>query len=560
MKRQLAAILAADIVDYSRMMGEDEIGTLGALRRYRSEVFEPTVAGHRGDIVKKLGDGWLVTFASTVDAVDCALRLQDRLVNEDKLRVRIGVHVGDITIDDEDIFGDGVNVAARLESIARPGSVAISDSVYGMLDTTLNSSFAFLGERTLKNIAQPIRIWIREIKSDLPVASVSVSDSVVFPKLVIRPVECTDERREVNGIALAMTSDLSIMTSHSHWLSVDISGETAHGAYEICGRLRSNGDVLRLETEVIGPNGERIWSDRTDGALSDGFDWHDKTVSNVAGGAYGSIMQAERRQFAQLDPVRCSAEECFLGAMLVVTTDAQDALKAAQLVERAVELNPEYGRAYAFGAARVATTAMGHGSSLAFPINDWVGKFRNWRMRAYELLPSDDPERVPILIGDPDRGSNHGDLRSAINHALRMHPFSQDALIFGGWGLVILGEPGRAIPCLDKGETLVADDLLAVLPKLLRTIALVMLGRDEEALENGRAAVALRPNNPAAHRHLAAAAAHLGLIEEAKASVAAVLRIAPDSTARGLTKSFGYAETEGLERYFSGLKLAGFPE
>jgi adenylate cyclase len=151
--RRLAAILAADVAGYSRMMGEDESGTLADLRLLRGELFEPVVASHRGNVVKRMGDGWLVEFNSAVDAVNCAIAIQNGLVGHDRISVRIGIHVGDIVHEDEDVYGDGVNIAARLQEIVEPGGLAISAFTYESVKGAITETFRDAGERELKNIA-----------------------------------------------------------------------------------------------------------------------------------------------------------------------------------------------------------------------------------------------------------------------------------------------------------------------------------------------------------------------------------------------------------------------
>ena len=157
--RRLSAILAADVVGYSRMMGEDEARTLDALRRLRDDTLAPAVAAHHGRIVKGLGDGWLVSFDSAAEAVRCAAAVQDGLSADAQMRLRIGIHIGDVTFEGGDVFGDGVNIAARLETLAAPGGVAISDAVWSSLDGTLRSRFTDFGPQQLKNIASPVRVW-----------------------------------------------------------------------------------------------------------------------------------------------------------------------------------------------------------------------------------------------------------------------------------------------------------------------------------------------------------------------------------------------------------------
>jgi class 3 adenylate cyclase len=154
--RKLAAVMAADVAGYSKLMGEDETGTLGALRDFRKSLFEPSIAEHRGTVIKSMGDGWLVEFDSVVDAVNCATRIQEALDANAVLKLRIGIHIGDIVHEEDDIFGDGVNVAARLQQIALPGGIVLSDFAHRSIDATLGARFSNLGAKTLKNIRTPI--------------------------------------------------------------------------------------------------------------------------------------------------------------------------------------------------------------------------------------------------------------------------------------------------------------------------------------------------------------------------------------------------------------------
>ena len=156
MERRLAAILAADVVGYSKLMGEDEAGTLAALRHLRNEVFRPAVADHHGNIIKSMGDGWYVEFSSAGDAVACAIHIQDALGDRETIKLRIGLHIGDVTFEEEDIYGDGVNIAARLQEIAAPGAVVISDNARRSIDGKIAAAFNELGSRELKNITEPV--------------------------------------------------------------------------------------------------------------------------------------------------------------------------------------------------------------------------------------------------------------------------------------------------------------------------------------------------------------------------------------------------------------------
>jgi len=214
MERRLAAILAADVVDYSRLMGEDELRTLDALQTLRREIFGPAVAGHRGRVLKSMGDGWLVEFKSVADAVMCAVQIQDRVANHEIIRLRMGLHIGDISEDQEDVYGDGVNVASRLETFAEPGALALSDAVFGTIDGTLRPAFDDVGIHELKNINRPIQIWMRQPQPTRNTAQGpnTSSDGEITeserPVLALYPIETSDERPDVRELANALTNDV----------------------------------------------------------------------------------------------------------------------------------------------------------------------------------------------------------------------------------------------------------------------------------------------------------------------------------------------------------------
>ena len=196
MRRSLTAVLAADVVGYSALMGKDAEGTLATLRRLRTEILAPTVASKRGRLVKSMGDGWVVAFSAVADAVECAMQVQDRLKVDGAMQLRMGVHLGDVTEEDQDVFGDAVNIAARLEALAEPGALAISGEARRMLDAALRPSFDDAGAQTLKNIEDPVHVGFGAARIAASGASLK---SVGFPRLQIKPVECADERPEGPG-------------------------------------------------------------------------------------------------------------------------------------------------------------------------------------------------------------------------------------------------------------------------------------------------------------------------------------------------------------------------
>ena len=336
MTRRLAAILAADVVGYSKLMSEDQDGTLAALRRLRSEVFAPAVASKRGKIVKSMGDGWLVAFDSAADAVTCAMQVQDRLATEAAIKLRIGVHTGDIVQEDEDVFGDGVNIAARLEAISAPGGVAISDAVWSALDGTLKPSFDDQGEKALKNIDHPVKVWSRGGK-----VAASQNAALGAANLSIIPIGTTSDDAEVRELASAVTGDIATFTGNSAWMRTNISETPERGAYIASGSLRHRGDRLRLEMTLTSPAGATLWSGKFDGLLSDSFDWQDGTAEALATQVFGHLLAHEELTIEETPEDLRNAEQWYIYGMLRSSQDTEGLRRALQCMDRAIRLKPD---------------------------------------------------------------------------------------------------------------------------------------------------------------------------------------------------------------------------
>lgn len=320
MNRRLAAILAADIVGYSALMADDEAGTLEALRRLRREIFRPSVAGHRGKVIKAMGDGWLVEFTSAGDAVNCALQVQQRLADEASMNVRIGIHLGDITHEDEDIYGDGVNVAVRLGALSEPGAVTISDAVYGALDGTLKPSFDDAGERTLKNIRRPVRVWVSGAVPEAGATRATTADDprAGFPVVVaIQPMVTSDPRPEIAELSAALTNDLFNYLGHGRWLKAELAETPPGGAFVLSTTLRARGDKLRLDASVAAPGGGIAWSRRVDVDLADSFDWQDEAGFEIATGVTSAIHDAEKARLLALGDTETSAGTWMVRALML---------------------------------------------------------------------------------------------------------------------------------------------------------------------------------------------------------------------------------------------------
>ena len=315
--RRLAAVLAADVAGYSRLMGLNEEGTLANLKSFRKTLVDPSIAAHRGRIVKTTGDGMLVEFASAVDAARCAVEVQRGMAAQNadvpqdvRIEFRIGIHVGDIIFDDNDIFGDGVNIAARLEGIAEPGGICISDDAQRQVRGKVDFAFGDLGLQTLKNIAEPMRAWRMQVDANASAAASTKSPAETAqphaitdkPSIAVLPFTCFSEEREFKFLTEAMTEDLITMLARIPGFiviarqssfayqgrSVDSRqiGRELGVRYIIEGSLRPVGQQLRVGTQLIdATTGAQLWADRFDGQAEDVLELQDQIVRAIAAGS-----------------------------------------------------------------------------------------------------------------------------------------------------------------------------------------------------------------------------------------------------------------------------------
>jgi adenylate cyclase len=348
--RRLTAILAADVVGYSRMMGEDETRTLGALRRLRDETLSPAVASHGGRIIKGLGDGWLVSFDSAAAAVQCAASVQGSLTADAPMCLRIGVHIGDVTFEDGDVYGDGVNVAARLESLAAPGGVTISDTVWSSLDGTLRSRFTDFGPQHLKNIASPVRVWALGGAEIIKESSAQVSsDAASSISISIAPLVTSSHDAEHLALAEGISEDLKTELSRFRWLDVVQREDDSRARYLLGGAVRGSGQRLRLTAHLTyATNGRRLWSERWDRTSDDIFAVQDELVAAVVACVSPEI-DAHEKSLVGVRPVHTlTARELSLRTNTILSTGKIDDFDEAEaLITRAISLEPGNAEAHA---------------------------------------------------------------------------------------------------------------------------------------------------------------------------------------------------------------------
>jgi adenylate cyclase len=378
-KRRLAAVLAADVAGYSRLMGADEEGTLARLKFLRKTLVDPAIAKYRGRIVKTTGDGMLVEFASAVDAVRSAVEVQRGITtqiadtSEDKrIEFRIGIHVGDIIIDDSDIFGDGVNIAARLENIAEPGGICMSDDAYRQIRGKVDMAFEDIGSQTLKNIAEPMRVWRTRIgreaatvssQSPAPVGPHQSPPLLGKPSVAVLPFQnmSGDPEQEyfADGIAedvlttLSKIQELMVIARNSSFAfkgqTRDIReiGRILGARYLLEGSVRKTGNRVRLTAQLIdGLDGSHMWADRFDGGLDDVFDLQDRITQEIVAALEVKLTLGEQvRVWRKRSGSPLVYEHLLKGRALYVNFAKPTHAQAREQLTRALEINPAFAPA-----------------------------------------------------------------------------------------------------------------------------------------------------------------------------------------------------------------------
>ncbi|RUV79988.1 adenylate/guanylate cyclase domain-containing protein, partial [Mesorhizobium sp. M5C.F.Ca.IN.020.14.1.1] len=374
MEQRLAAILAADMAGYSRLMEADESGTLARLRTHRIELVDPAIAKNKGRIIKTTGDGMLVEFQSVTDAVKCAVEIQQRMKRrnsdvpqERRIEFRIGINLGDIIFEDEDIFGDGVNIASRIEQLADVGGICVTAAVATQIADRLEIAMEDLGEKTLKNISRPVRLY--RIGFDSPVLpEVEAKRSISKPSIVVLPFNNMSGDPEQEFFADGLTEDIITELSRHHELfvisrnssfvyknravNVREVAEKLDVQYLVEGSVRKIGDRVRVTVQLIDTaNDAHIWADKYDRKLDDIFAIQDEVTAAIAATLPGRVEAAQRDQLARAKPANMAAYECVLAAkVLHHRSTLADNERAQTLIGRAVALDPDYAHAHAWRA------------------------------------------------------------------------------------------------------------------------------------------------------------------------------------------------------------------
>ena len=541
-ERRLAAILAADVASYSAFVEQDERGTLERLTRLRAEIVEPALAEHGGRLVKLMGDGLLAEFASVVDAVRCAVAIQGRA--GEILPLRIGINLGDVVVTGEDLLGDGVNIAARLEGVAPPGGIVVSGTVFDHLHGQPGLTFASLGEQRLKNIARPVRAY--RLTDGGPETVLVPSAAGERPSIAVLPFDNLssdpDQTYFSDGIAedlltaLSRFRDLRVLARHSSFAfrgqaldAVELGRRLGVG-YLLEGSVRKMGARVRVTAQLIDASaGDHVWAERYDRPLDDIFAIQDELVATIAATLAGRIWAAGVDRAKRKPTTDLAAYDFVLrGTERLASYDKGANEAAVALFERAMALDPEYALANAFLALSI----------FSLPWNERADEYRPRCLalssRAVQLDSSDSRcHRILAMIllnaREFERAEQHADRATALN------PNDADAAAYRAYILCFLGRPQEAV-----AEVRRALMLNPFHPSWYWTVfarALHASGQHAEAADAFE-----RITRPQFHHHARLAVCHakLGDDEAARRAVARTLAAKADfsSTAWTATMSF----------------------
>ncbi len=574
-ERRLAAVLAADVAGYSRLMGADEVGTLEALKGHRREVIDPAIAANHGRIVKTTGDGMLVEFASAVDAVTCAMGIQEQMAERGgEIRFRIGINIGDIISDGDDIFGDGVNVAARVESECEPGGVSLSGHAYEQVRGKTAFVFDDLGEKALKNIDRPVRIYAARFGSVAPqVAAVGENKLLPLPdkpSIAVLPFQnmSGDPEQEyfADGMveeiitALSKFKSLFVIARNSTFTykgkAVDIKqvGRELGVRYVLEGSVRKAAGRVRITGQLIdATTGAHLWADRFDGLLENIFEVQDDVAGAIVGALDPKLAEAEIARVKRKSVVDLGAYDFVLRAMDQDgwTTDGTE--EALRLLYRAIELDPTYAEAYAR-------------ATWPFHFRGLRGLVPDERLEAERLareaarLGKDDGFAltwagftIAAICGDLQEGA------ALIDRALELNPNLARTWGHSGYVRLWLDQPDSAIKHFERAMRLSPLDSAFIGFENGTASAHFRAGRYDEASQWAEKALRRRPYAGAAYV-LTMSRAAAGDIQGAKRAAQRLLQIEPRSRISTWTTSIAYLSDERRARYAQLLHQAGLPE
>jgi TolB-like protein len=583
--RKLAAILVSDVVGYSRLAGADEDRILARLRTLRSDLFDPTIAVHHGRIVKRTGDGSVIEFRSVVDAVNCAIELQRAMVERNaevtpdkRIEFRVGIHLGDVVEEsDGDLMGDGVNIAARLEGVAKPGAICLSEDAYRQVKARLDLAVTDLGVTKLKNIAELIRVYSLEVDQPAEARPAPASEKSLSPRLsiVVLPFANLGGDPEqdyfVDGVTESLTTDLSrisgafviarntAFTYKSKAADVKQIGRDLNVRYVLEGSVQRSGSRMRVNVQLVeAETSAHLWAERFDKPVADLFDMQDQIVSRLANRLGQELLAAEARR-AERAANPDSMDHYFLGLGQYNRSGAEFLDKARSHFDRALELDPDNVDALV-RRALVDLAFVG----LYF-CDDRTERLRSAEAdlsRALKRRPDSAAVRAGLGLLYIHEGRADGSVAEC-ERALAIDPNFAAAHAWIGLAKYLAGRNDETEAHVLEALRISPRDIYAGNWMMIAAGAKLGAGCDEEAVVWYNRSNGLNPNRPINHFALAAALARLGREEDAREAVRAGLKLDPAFTiARFRSMSLGDHPVylAGRERICEGMRVAGVPE
>jgi adenylate cyclase len=579
-KRRLAAILSADIAGYSRLMGEDEPATVRDLKSLQAVIL-PLVGSFGGRIIDTAGDGILAEFPSVIGATQCAVEIQTVIAarNEDapenrRMLFRIGINLGDVLHDDIRIYGDGINVAARLESLAAPGGVLVSQAVHDQVRDRLDLDFEDLGERELKNIARPVHVYrlLKPSESNATPVPGPFLQLPEKPSIAVLPFLNMSGDPEQEYFADGIVEDILTGLSRLKWLfviarnssfsykgrNVDVRqiGRELGVRYVLEGSVRRSGNQLRVTGQLIeAESGNHLWAERYDRTLDDIFAIQDEITESVIGCIQPEVYAAEHFRLKRKPTQSLDAWESFVRGMFLYSQHSDASTKdALNLFDRAIKLDPCYAQAHSLRAVCLSWRA-----------------FQGWENRdtAFAKAVESADHAVSCDPGDPWAYLAHGfvavanrknsEAIAAFSRAIDVNPNFAYAHGLLGAAYAFGGRPDQAIESIDHGVRLSPHDIFGDEYELYYAFAHFQAGRYGEAASAAHRAIQQRPEHPVLYIMEAASHGLAGEIDKAKSAITHLTNLVPNISASVVEETFLYCQQEDRSRLAKGLRAGGLP-
>ena len=576
MARRLAAILAADVVGFSRLMEADETTTLSALKAQREQLIEPAISGHNGRVVKLMGDGLLAEFGSAVDAVECAAAVQRGASEHDggggttePLVLRIGINLGDVVIDGDDLYGDGVNVAARLEQLAEPGTVCVSGAVRDQVFDKIDFALDDLGEVNVKNIVRPIRIY-RIAVASAPSAAPTPAARRDKPSIAVLPFVNMSGDPEQEYFSNGVTEDITTALSRLRWFfvvarnssfvykgrSVDVKqiGRELGVRYLLEGSIRKSGNRIRVTTQLVDTrSGAHHWAQTYDRDLTDIFELQDDITQSVTAAIEPKLVEAESVNAQSRSPEDLDAWDLVMRALAHYwrMTSAESDM-AIGMLRQAVERYPDYGPAHSMLAFAILFS--GHmGWTTENQENAYAGRLAR---RAAEL--DDDDPWAHIALGYlAFVGRQTDEAVRKYRRALELNPNFAIAHGMLGWALALDGRSDEAIPFLERALNMSPHDPLRASFYCGISVAHYLAGRYCDAVDWSTKGVHQRPGFTGAYWILCASLAQAGRTDDLGRTASMLRELQPNLSIAWCEANVPYTPRT-MPHFLDGMRLAGF--